>query len=59
MSFTLGLACLGTETPQVNALLSLVVIGFSMDMGRKTLFPQEIMALREEAKNDKEKKEKP
>lgn len=51
VSFTLGLACLGTPTPSVNAGLSLVFIALIRQQG-KHYFPQEIEILRKAAKGD-------
>lgn len=52
VSFTLALTCLGTNTPVLNAWLSLVVVAFIRYKGSH-IFPAEIIRLRKAAKLDK------
>lgn len=51
VSFTLGLACLGTPTPWVNAGLSVVFVALIRQQG-KHYFPQDIEELRNAAKEN-------
>ncbi|EHA1127555.1 hypothetical protein FG475_21110 [Vibrio navarrensis] len=51
LSFTLAIACMGTESPTINATLSLIVIFFVRINGSQ-YFPYEIQQLRAKAKSD-------
>jgi hypothetical protein len=51
LAFTLALACLGTKTPAINALLAFVVVCSVRHQGHHH-FPQKIVDLRAVAKND-------
>jgi len=55
VAFTLALACLGTNSPAINAWLSILVISLTYKNGRK-FFPAEINNLRSLAKKDKKAK---
>ncbi len=51
LSFTLGLACLGTQKPSINAAFCLIVVTLVWSEGR-TYFPKEVSKLRLKAKKD-------
>ncbi|EGR0413316.1 hypothetical protein FG168_18560 [Vibrio cholerae] len=53
LSFTLGLASLGTPVPWINALFSLIIVIYVWKQGRY-YFPKEIEKLREKAKGDEQ-----
>ncbi|EIN5961877.1 hypothetical protein [Vibrio cholerae] len=55
LSFTLAIACMGTESPTINAVLSLIVIFFVRISGSQ-YFPHEIQQLRAKAKSDEKAK---
>jgi uncharacterized membrane protein len=55
VSFTLAIACLGTNSPSINATLSLLVITLIRIDGGK-FFPKEIQKLRSRAKTDEKVK---
>jgi len=55
LSFTLAIACMGTESPTINAVLSLIVIFFVRVSGSQ-YFPHEIQRLRAKAKSDEKAK---
>jgi hypothetical protein len=55
VSFTLAIACLGTNSPSINASLSLLVIILVRIEGSK-FFPKEIQKLRSQAKTDEKVK---
>ena len=52
LSFTLAVACLGTDVPWFNAILSLFVVGW-VRVKRDEYFPPQIKDLRKYAKNNK------
>lgn len=51
VAFTLGLACLGTNMPVVNAWFSIAVL-FCIWFKSKHIFPKDIIQLRKLAKDD-------
>ena len=51
LAFTLAVACLGTESPVINAWLSIVVLSLLRFNGNK-FFPEEIKKLRLQSKED-------
>lgn len=55
MSFTLAIACLGTNTPWINALLSMLIIILIRVQG-KHYFPSKVEDLRRRAKEDNKAK---
>ncbi len=55
LSFTFAIACLGTKTPWLNALLSMIVIMLIRVQGTH-YFPQKIRELRKAAKVDNKAK---
>ena len=55
LSFTLAIACMGTESPTINAVLSLIVI-FLVRISGSQYFPHEIQQLRAKAKSDEKAK---
>ena len=55
LAFTLNLACLGTNTPWINACFSIFILYYVWRQGNKH-FPETIVILRDKAKIDKKAK---